>query len=638
MNLASRMKNPLAILLSIILLLVAALPATAADTAKQVEVRLKVGSKQMSINGEKITIQAPFNSGKIVMAPLSVFTNAKGFAVTLKPVNKNIQLTYAKHTVTITKNSKAATIDGKKATLPAAPVDKSSVTMVPVEAIAKAFGIKLTTDAKTKELVLKGTVAAPAKTTGNSIDTDAGKSKVGDSYYKWSMNMPTNLAQDEQWDKGSKITFADVKGDFYMGVFVEKAEESLDAKEQSDMMKRYLNGETTLDVSSIVVGGNKFQRLVTKDKDGFFYEYRGIQANGNFYMVIFGKKGKAKTELEAYKSLLDSFQTSFDASNKSLKDLTIVKNGKIAYSNANYGLKVQLPIEWSEDKSEDRDVDVLTYNGPNDADLSIKVSSILPGDTVDAWIEREKQQLQDTIIQDYWKIGNTSSIIWNGIPAKVVTLELRIEEGKWYEITRLFAIKGNYKYDLSVSYEQSKKGEVMGVILEMLNWLKVDFPTIEANFGQVPDEDDTMDRMATVTKTSKKYGYSVTVPKYWVDGVVDMETDGVDFKNDSGVGFSVLAIEGESIGNLPDYFVDKFTNEEGYKLDTRTLTTIAGVSATKLQFSISSSGSKVGLTMTIYMLEKNGNVYLVQTFLAEPGATSLSTKQLEDAVNSFTFN
>ncbi|MFC5528891.1 copper amine oxidase N-terminal domain-containing protein [Cohnella yongneupensis] len=630
----NRMKQPLSLLIALILLIVTALPAYAADsTVKQAEIRVKVGSSQMTINAEKIKIQPPYNSGKIAMVPLSVFTNAKGFGATLKPTGKNLQITYLKHILIVTKGSKAATFDGKKATLPVAPVDKSGVTMIPVESIAKALGIKLTTDAKTKELVLKGASATPAAA-GNSIDSDAGKNKVGDSYYKWSMNMPTNLAQDEQWDKGSKITFADVKGEFYMAVFVDKAEEALDASEQSGILKDYSDGDTTIDVGSVKVGANTFQRIITKDSGGFFYEYRGIQHNGYFYTVIFGTKAKSKAELDAYKGLLDSFQTSFDAANKSLKDLSIVKNGKIAYVNANYGLKLQLPVAWSEDK--DPANTGLAYSGPEGAELSFDVHSIIPNDTLDAWLQRDVKNFEDMSAEAYRKPIETIDITWNGVPAKQSKIVFTMDKKTWIEITSISAIKGNYKYEISLTYPQEQRAVMLDVLYEMSNGMKVDFATVEKNFGQVPDPDDTKDLTTLVTKSSKKFGYNVTIPKYWVDGTPDMDANTVHFGGDES-DFIVEVYSIDSTEGVEDILTKNVTEGGVLKKDASTKVTFAGTTATKLEFS-STALAESNIKVVMYFFAKNGNVYIVESVMHDFFASPMNTTMLQNAIDSFTVN
>lgn len=632
----ARMKQGFALLLSLVLLLAVALPVQAAEsTGKTVEVRVKVGSGQMSVNKEKVSIQAPYSSGKIAMAPLSVFTNAKGFGATLKPTGKSLKLVYLKHTLVLAKGSKAATFDGKKATLPAAPVDKSGVTMVPLEAIAKALGLKLSTDAKTKEFVLKGTSASPAAT-GNSIDSDAGKNKVGDSYYKWSMNLPTNLAQTDQYDKGSKITFADVKGEFYMAVFVDEAEEPLDESEQSDMLKGGRYGTTIIDVSTVASGKDTYQRVVMKDTTGFFYEYRGIQRNGFFYTVVFGKKAKTKAELDAYRTLLDSFQPSFDSSNKSLKDLSIVKNGKIAYTNATYGLSLTLPVAWEENEyAAYTGKGGSSYVGPEDETLDLAVHSVLPNDTLEAWVQRDIRYLEDMTAEQYRKPVETTAITWNGLPAILLRTSLTADAKEWTDVVHIYAMKGNYKYQTTLSYPQERKNEVSVVLDEALGGMKIDFAAVEKNFGRVPDEEDTRDLTTLATKTSKDYGYSVTVPKYWIDSSVDMEEDMVEFGND-GVFFLVAVEEDTSLDELKETAEEMYATIKQLKLQSTTNVTFAGGPAIRMQYTTKPS-SEVQLQIDSYLFEKNGKAYRVQTGILAPFETSFNTKQLEDALNSFKF-
>lgn len=630
------MKRGLAVLLALALLLSLALPVQAAENAgKAVEVRVKVGSGQMTVNKEKIGIQAPYNAGKIAMAPLSVFTNAKGFGATLKPTGKSLKLAYLKHTLVLTKGSKAATFDGKKTTLPAAPVDKSGVTMVPLEAIAKALGLKLSTDAKTKEFVLKGTSASPAAT-GNSIDSDAGKNKVGDSYYQWSMNLPTNLAQTDQYDKGSRIAFADVKGEFYMAVFVDEEEEPLDESEQIERLKAGRYGKTIVDESTVARGKDTFQRVVMKDATGFFYEYRGIQRNGFFYTVVFGKKAKTKAELDAYRPLLDSFQTSFDSSNKSLKDLSIVKNGKIAYKNATYGLGLMLPVSWDEDVYSSYRGDAgVSYVGPEDETLEFAVHSVLPNDKLDAWVQRDIRYMEDMVAEQYRKPVEKTSVTWNGIPAILLRSSFSADAKTWTDEVSIYAMKGDYKYQAILSYPQERKNDVSVVLDEMLRGLKIDFAVVEKNFGRVPDEDDARDLTALATKTSKDYGYSVTVPKYWIDSTVDMEDIEVEFGND-GVHLLIAVEEDSSLSEVQDTVEKMYATIKQLKLDSKTDVTFAGVPAVLLRFTTKES-SEVQAKFDIYLFEKNGNAYMVQAGMLAAFATPLNTKQLQDALNSFTF-
>jgi len=629
----SRSKKWLAALLALIMTMSFAWSASAAESAKTVQIRVKVGSNQMKIGGESIKIQPPFKSAGYVMVPLSVFTNAKGLGATVKLTNsKVITLTYQKQSVIMTKGSKAAKLNGKKFDLPAAPVDKQGVTMVPLAALVKAIGAKLTTDAKTKELVITGT-AAGAAGAGTGIDSDAGKSQIGDSYYKWSLNYPTGLAQSYQTDDGSSITFADVKGNYFMGVYVEEAEEKLDTADQREWLKDGLYGRTVVDIKTITRPGGTFQRMIVKDGGGFFYEYRGIQANGYFYKLVFGIKTKSAKDLDAYATLLDSFRTSFAAGNKSLKDLSKIKNGKIEFANADYGLRLKLPVGWSKSYFGSSP----SFTGPNGEDLTIEVYSLSEGDTLEAWVDRTVQLVVDMTAESYRKAPEVTDITWNGIPAKLVKLSFSPNGKKWMDMIAICAVNGHYKYNIGLSYEQEYKQDAAPVLDEMLTGIKMNFAYIEKRFGEVPDPDDFKDIRATTTKTSKKYGYSITVPKYWVDSKIDMEGQFVYLGGeDVGTGITISINTDMPLAKLLDKVVKMYAEDYEFEQLSKENVQLGGRDAVKFVFGAPEEDG--GGHITVYAVEKDGVVIFVQAIA--PGAleTPLLLQQIEDAFKSFQFN
>ncbi|TFE29075.1 stalk domain-containing protein [Cohnella luojiensis] len=623
-------KGLVALLLAAVLFVLAAIPVSSAESGTSLEVRVKVGSNQMKINGAAVKVQPPFKSAGNVMVPLSVFTNTKGFGakVQLKN-NKIITLTYEKHIVVLTLGSKSATIDGKKVTLAAAPVNKQGVTMVPLTILVKTFGAKQAIDAKTKEIVIKATVASDSTGSQSGIDTDSGKSQIGDSHYKWSMNYPTGLVQDVQFTNGEWISFSDVKGDYYMAISIMEAEDPLDVEDKRDLIKENMeDDETIVDVKTITRSGGSFERIVTKQYD-FFYEYRGIQANGYFYTVVFGKQAKSASELNQHAGLLDSFQPKYDSSNKSLKDLARIINGKVVFENKDYGLKIHLPKEWSEDTE---DTNPYFY-GPDSTSLMFQVNSIKPGDTLEDLIKRKLQFYKDQIVQTYQKDPITTAITWNGIPATLVEYSYTYDKETWWSEYEVYAIKGNNKYYLNYTFEDKDKDtdEVKGVLEEILHGMKVDFSVIEKSFGEIPDPNDTADYQALVTKTSKTDEFSITVPKYWTKGLTDMESGSILF---SGYGLDIyIGIDPESsLSELQESMETGFEIRE-YKVDSKTNVTFAGVNATKYEISSTYSNMRI----TSYLFENKGKVYLIQGSMNDFSGTEMNRNHFNAAINSFQF-
>ncbi|WP_373230852.1 stalk domain-containing protein [Cohnella sp.] len=631
MHVINRSKNWMPLWLAALLFILCASPVSAAEeAAKTFEIRVKVGSNQMKMNGAAVKIQPPYQTAGTTMVPLSVLTNTKGFGAKLQlKNNKIITLTYQKHVIVLTKGSKAATINGKKATLTAAPVDKQGVTMVPLKIIVKTFGAKLSSDAKTKELIIKGTVAASGDV-ASGIDPDSGKSQIGDSYFKWSMNYPTGLVQDYQTDLGEWISFSDVKGDYYLAVSVEEAADPLDTGDKRDLLIEYSDyDETMVDMKTSKRSTGTFERMITKSKSGFFYEYRAIQANGNFYILVFGKKAKSASELDANSGLLDSFKPSFSSTNKSLKDLARIKDGKIAFENSDYGLKLQLPKDWRADKGKSNPY----FYGPDDSYLLLEVSSINAGDTLDNWVDRRLQLYKDLLAETYRKTPEVSSITWNGIPAKLVKSSYSNDTITWMNEYEVYVFNGEHKYYIDYTFKEKNKDNTGEVVDQLLNGMKVDFAHVEKSFGELPDPND-IDITTMVTKTNKTYGYSITLPKYWTKGVTDMESEEIDFSG-FGIDLTVSIEEDSSLSEVQD-MLEGFLNLDfaEIKLDSKSTVTYAGVSAAKYLISTTKEAPDQ-FHLTIYILENKGNVYIIEGELYDAYASDLNRKQLEDALNSF---
>lgn len=640
-----RWKNPIALLLAFVLFIAAALPAQAADASgNAVEVRVKVGSAQMTVNGEKVKIQAPYNSGKTAMVPLSVFTNAKGFGATLKPSGSNIQLAYLKHTLVLTKGKTAATFDGKKATLPVAPVDKSGVTMVPLEAISKALGLKLTTDTKTKEFVVKGTSATPP-TSGNSIDTDAGKSKIGDSYYQWSMNYPTGLVLDQQSENGDTIVFRDVKKEYYLGVFVEEAPEDLTTTEKRDRLYAYLQkDETVLDKRTVNVPlGIGYEKIVTKNKSGFYYEQRGIQANKQFYVIVFGKKTLSIAELNKESGILDSFKTLFDASDKKLKDMTKIIDGFKSLSYEDYGLTLQLPTIWASDP--EASYPYYSYNDSDDntnAYLYLDVTTPTEGDTTQAWIDRKIKRFTDSFSPQYGKVVETTDVVWSGVPAKAVKISYSYDTLKWWEEYEIFAVNGSYRYYTEFAYTDEMKDKKGIAIDQLLKTMDVDFKVVESNFGEIPDEYGMLDRTATSTKTNTKFGYSFAAPDHWSLASKSMDVAELDFTFIGG-SFSVNVYEDDNDPQAAMALVESSMRDDAaqnskFRLLETTQTVFAGQSARKFVYEDTSTAGSTPHRGTSYVFGYNGDLYIVEGGYFLANASDFVVKQLEAAFASFKFN
>lgn len=620
--------------LSLALFVLLALPAYAADNGAaagaSLDIRLKLGGTQMTVNGSPVTVQAPFQKNGVTYVPLSILTKGLGVGVQLQN-NKIITLKAGGHTVVLTVGSKTETVDGKNVTLAGAPVVLNGYTMVPVRVI-EAFGAKVTYTASTKEIKIAAQAFSSETGGTGGIDTDAGKNLIGDSFFKWSMNYPTGLVQTYQSRDGDQLTFEDVKQDFFLEIDTVKAEDPMDANDQLSALQDYMDGETVIDKKPVTRDGGTFQRIVSKTKDGYYYDYRGIQANGYFYVLIFGKKAISATDLaKSSGKMLDSFQPKFDAGNASLKDLTKIVDGLVSFDDKDYGLSLSLPYGWVED---DYGYDSGLYFYNDTSDLSLDVYSLQPNDTLDALTARYVQAFKDTFVEAGRKEPKTTDIVWNGVPAKWIAYSYMNEDKDWVDENVILAVNGHYKFQVTLSNYEGNPDEDAAVVKLLQERLKLDFSKVESTFGEIPDSADTLDRTAVTAKTSSKYGYSIAVPKSWTLEDGDMNSDYVSFSS-NGLVFIVGIDTSTKIDAYLDQVVKSYDNA-GAKLISKTPVTVGGAQGYQLVFQEPGAADSMPGIAKFNLLSANNKVYYIGGALVGPNATDFNKKQFEDALASFT--
>lgn len=611
----------------------AMLPAAvfAADAAgSAVEVRLKTGSSTVKINGQAITVQAPYETKGTMMVPLSVITKAFGATLKLQD-NKIITLTYNDKKVVVTIGSTTVKVNNTSKTVSVAPVIVKNTTMVPVRVIVEAFGAKIGKDTKTKETVITGTRASGAAGSETGIDSDYGKTKVGDSYLGWSMNYPAGLIQTNQSDDGSFVIWADAKQASSVIVTTEQVTDQLTTEELRDELYEWLGSdEVTLDKRTITVGGVSFEKLVTKTKERkMLFEYRVTQKGDFLYIVMAGVQGTDKTVLDSYQTLLNSFTPSFNTSDKALKDITKVKNGQITFHNEDYGMTVKLPTGWYQDR-ESASPSFFSKDGL----LTLEITSLVEGDTAEKWLQRRQAIVHDHLLPSYIRNEGTSTIELQDGSALVYTYEFTLDQKTWQTTNEVFLIKGNYRYALDFIYLNKTDGAGQALFQTTMASIDLDTAYVEANFGLVEDDYDNIDRNKKVSKKSNTYGYSIELPAFWYGYESDFESDFVLYLNNSN-GLIIEVYEDQDTAGLNstlrDYFKDK-----GFTVESSSNVSVNGKTVSKL-VSKGKSASGIPVTETIYAFEHRGNVILVTTSILDAYATTSVLKYYDDVIQSIKF-
>ncbi|MGF7032686.1 hypothetical protein J2T17_003609 [Paenibacillus mucilaginosus] len=605
----------------------AAVPAGAwaADSGKQVHIELILGQDVLKVNNEAITVEKPYISNGSTLVPLRVITTAFGAVLTWDSETKTVGLKSGQTSLSLQIGSTTATVNGVQETLEAAPELQNGTTMVPLRFISEKFGAKVAYDDATKQITITG--SAEASSGGSSIDTDLGKTQIGNSYYGWSMKYPTGLIKDYQSFQEDFVGFEDADGEFRMSV---QAETGVTENMSEDALISRLSDETegkVLKKTFVKQGQTPYALIVTQDDDGVF-EHRAYQSGDRLYILIFyvekEEDYKNPAKYSKYQNLLDSFQVKFNSSDSTVKDLSTVKNGYRTYTDETYGYSLKLPADW--EKAENQDDEILFYDPKKSKFITMTISSKADKDSLQPWVDRVAKRFEDMFVADYRKMDAQRSTTVDGNPAVALRSKTTIDKKSWSAVENVFFIKGNYKYQIHFDFEKEADLSEM-LIKDTLNSLKVTQPS--SSIGDLKDAADA-DRSQTSLVRNKAYGFHVTVPAHWKQNS-SAESNMLQFG--TGVGkFSVFAYE--DVGVTPQEMITHLKNaiKEEDEVEIKDIEskseTIAGVNAHWNVF-------EAGVTTSIVcVFEKDGTIYVAHGYQPNALYTETLKKQIKAAILS----
>lgn len=630
------MTKRLLAMLTVLCMLIACLPVAAAAEAAQaaetkpVEIKLSIGSPTVTINGVASTIQKPVKENGTTLVPLSVITKAFGAKLKLEN-NKVITLTYNSTVVVLTIGSDKVTVNGTVSKLAAAPKIVNGVTMVPVRVIAQAFGASVGLNGN--QITIKGLAAKETGGgTGSGIDSDAGKSKVGDSYYGWSMNYPTELTLGYQSEKGDWSVWSNVTESQSLTVSIEEVEEEYSKEELREEMMMYFDNEIILEKKSVTVKGVAFEKIVTKSRDGWFYEYRATQKDQRVYYVMAAVQAASRDALTKYQSLLDSFTPSFNKNDRALKDVTKVKDGMIQVQDEDFGIKLTLPINWTSYVDEGQ-----PYFYSKDGSMEVSIKSVQEGETAEQWRERSRAKIEGEFAEGYLRNVAASTIQLKNGTGQLLSYEYSWNKKDWSSQYDVFLIAGAHKYEINFDnrLEDTAKGKQL--FEKIVGSLEIDTKYVDENFSEMEEEEATEE--AFVKKTSKKYGYSIEIPSTWSGYVKDFEREEVMYETPEGM-FMAGIEEDTTINKTVEEMREELKELEDDGEDVpvikqTTQVTIDGISMTRVDAEMPDEDRPSNIE--IYMVEKNGDVYFMTFEFYQANNTEAFRARVDKVVKSFKF-
>lgn len=470
-----------------------------------------------------------------------------------------------------------------------------------------------------------------AGTDSPSLDSDAGKTRIGDSQNGWSMKYPSGLVLLNDYRTDDGVTFSDAKGEYLIDISVAK-QQSSDMSEGALLRKLSSASQygTVYERKYVADAAYPYALLVGKPLEGAYYQARAYLKGDKIYFVTLyvdaGDTTASRTKLGSYVELLGSFKPVFDRTDSALKD--IGKAAKTQLVASDYGISFDIPSDWSETPLPGK----LYYSNSDDSkSLTVTVSSAASGDTAAAWAKREEDRFKQSYAAKYRTVSGVSEAKLGGSSALAETFASTMGD-KWTVEQRYYLLKDKYKYLLSFTYPKEAAMEMAALVKDLAATVKVDKELMSASVGQILDEDDLLDPARTMTYANTKYGYSLKVPELWWTDLSGKAKDAktVQFSFTGG-GFRVEArpdTKWADAVKTEDSEQRKAKNADSDYAFTSSKITLFGAEARKYTASGKSKGIPYG--MTEYVFAKQGTAFVVKLTMNDAVRTPENEKRLAD--------
>jgi hypothetical protein len=253
------------------------------------------------------------------------------------------------------------------------------------------------------------------------------------------------------------------------------------------------------------------------------------------------------------------------------------------------------------------------------------------GDTLEAWVKRDTDRFRDVYLEPYRKMEEAKPIVWNGKPALLVKISYANDTKAWWHNYQIYAIQGQYRYYTVFGTAEGKDDQSDATFDSIIRSMKLDYSVVEKNFGLITDDTDLADRTATVTRTSRTYGYSLALPKIWFGEEKHFEDVQVLYHFPGGM-LQLQVIP--DVKSVPEYMaqLDKYLSDEqaanpDIRLVSNTTATFAGKTAKKFVVEDQSNTDMYPNVDTAYVVERNGTLYTVEGWYYLANATDFVKKQ-----------
>lgn len=601
------------------------------STSTIITVSFKAGTGSYTVNGKAIKAEASAVVQGKTFVPVKVISDALGASFTQDLKKKTAVIKYNDVEIKITDKNKEALIAGKKTKMDAAPYIKNSSFMATVTFFADVFGADLTNSGGkvtfTKEIANPNSI----KDFGTIIK-NTNKTKVGDSYYKWSIKLPRELILGSRSFNGDYSFFISQDSSYSISVAIRDKDKDATLEDEQQNLREEAEDSTLIDSGIYELNGVEYAEIVYKDSDFTFVKRVYMTDTKKFSLLMLLDNDKSYLD-NKYQDLLDSFQFKFskDGSTEDLSDVSATGYRKYQDTQLKWSAKI-LPY-WKEYKDENIHNEVQ-FDGLQGELFSVNIYSLEKGETLDSITASAIKSYERDYNPEMFKFERQESAVIGGVKCSKLYYKYTISDKPKYGCD-IFFVGKNYKYVLCYelseeSYNDSNKRMMVEGMVNSFRFEQLDLKTT----GKLMDPSKIT--TSTKTRTIEEDFYSFKLPSGWK--TVQDNTDDLKkyYSSDGDLTLAITTVDmklssSEIFAGLDQYF--NSLQEKNVKLESKTAINEKGTFGYKYVLILNEKDTQY--RQEIYVLTK-GNKAIQVSFTADSFYYGSDNKEMVSSIwNSF---
>ncbi|UHA71643.1 hypothetical protein [Paenibacillus sp. 481] len=490
------------------------------------------------------------------------------------------------------------------------------------------------------------------------IHPNANKSRIGDSYYQWSMAYPKDwtygsLSYEEDmmgiWNAQETVavivdvrSWKDIESEF--NLYKAPFKVPVEGKAMLLHLKDYVQQTAVINERIGKIGNLTFAEVIGTSDEGS-YLMRMMNANGNRYLYrVHDSSVKQATQLSKHAALLNSFRPHYKHGKSLVTDVSTEEHGFRRVHVRERGMSFDVPSNWVV-REDDLYIHDKVYNGQ----LESFVAKAEQGLTVQKLTEQKLAFLKKTYLPEHLQVLQEENIkLKNNITAKYVVTKHRY--GKQWRIGyQVFVIEQGLKFHLAYNADETaqsrKEGERIVRSLQFTNNLKI--------LSNVPTQTEwSADWQVTDKLHFASAGITVDIPKWWRELLTQSQYEDlkVTLKGSENKilasyklpnsHFSLMLLTEKNTGAAKKAMEVYYKgSDSGIKFDTWKSTTFKGMPAYELSFKGASifENDSSPYTSRLLLVEYRGRQVVIYSTMYDTARTPEMLEMMDRVMESVTF-